>query len=472
MGRIKLTAGRVRDFACEPGKPQAFLWDTDAPGLAVRATAAGAKSYVFQGKLNGGSIRITIGSVDTWGIEGIGKDPNGKVISYGAREEARRLQALIDQGVDPRHARAEEIAAAEARQAEFEAARKGEERHQIVVRTAWDAYVEQRKGRWSARHLTDHQNIASAGGKGKRVEEKAPGVLASLMPLKLVDLTQARMQKWLEWETSLRPTQAALGYRLFRAFLNWCESEPAYAGLAAPDACTSKKTREALPKSAPKTDCLQKEQLPGWFSNVRALSGVVVSAYLQTLLLTGARREELAGLPWEDVDFQWNSLTIRDKVEGERTIPMTPYVRSLLLNLKQRNEKQPIIKNLKGEEILDPDWKPSPWVFSSRTAESGRLQEPAIGHRKACAAAGIPGLTIHGLRRSFKSLAEWVEMPVGIVAQIMGHKPSATAEKHYTVRPLDLLRLWHTKYEAWILEEAGLEQPKPVKETKKVQRVK
>lgn len=41
-------------------------------------------------------------------------------------------------------------------------------------------------------------------------------------------------------------------------------------------------------------------------------------------------------------------------------------------------------------------------------------------------------------------------------AQIMGHKPSATAEKHYTVRPLDLLRLHHEKIEAWVLEQGGV----------------
>ena len=35
-------------------------------------------------------------------------------------------------------------------------------------------------------------------------------------------------------------------------------------------------------------------------------------------------------------------------------------------------------------------------------------------------------------------------------------KPSATAEKHYTVRPLELLRLHHEKIEAWILEQAGI----------------
>jgi integrase len=70
--------------------------------------------------------------------------------------------------------------------------------------------------------------------------------------------------------------------------------------------------------------------------------------------------------------------------------------------------------------------------------------------------AGIDGLTLHGLRRSFKSLTEWLETPAGVVAQIMGHKPSATAEKHYTVRPLELLALHHNRIEAWILEQAGI----------------
>ena len=43
------------------------------------------------------------------------------------------------------------------------------------------------------------------------------------------------------------------------------------------------------------------------------------------------------------------------------------------------------------------------------------------------------------------------------MAQIQGHKPSATAEKHYTVRPLELLRLHHEKIEAWILKQVGIE---------------
>ena len=74
--------------------------------------------------------------------------------------------------------------------------------------------------------------------------------------------------------------------------------------------------------------------------------------------------------------------------------------------------------------------------------------------------AGLSVITLHGLRRSFATLSEWVECPVGICAQIMGHKPSGTAEKHYKKRPISLLRQWHTKIEKFILDEAGIPQPK------------
>jgi integrase len=71
-------------------------------------------------------------------------------------------------------------------------------------------------------------------------------------------------------------------------------------------------------------------------------------------------------LRYEDVDFQWNSLTIRDKVQGHRIIPLTPYVSWLLSALPKRNE----------------------WVFPSLTSSSGRITDPNIAHAKACAVAG------------------------------------------------------------------------------------
>lgn len=100
--------------------------------------------------------------------------------------------------------------------------------------------------------------------------------------------------------------------------------------------------------------------------------------------------------------------------------------------------------------------EPSEWVFASKTASDGRISEPRHAHNRALAPTGLRHISLHGLRRSFGTLSEWVEVPVGVVAQIQGHKPSAIAEKHYRRRPLDLLRMWHDKIEAWILEQAKM----------------
>jgi integrase len=66
-------------------------------------------------------------------------------------------------------------------------------------------------------------------------------------------------------------------------------------------------------------------------------------------------------------------------------------------------------------------------------------------------------MTLHGLRRSFATLSEWTETPTGIAAQIQGHAPQGVREQNYIRRPLDLLRMWHVKIEAWILNEARIE---------------
>jgi integrase len=90
---------------------------------------------------------------------------------------------------------------------------------------------------------------------------------------------------------------------------------------------------------------------------------------------------------------------------------------------------------------------------------SGHISEPSIAHRRACAAAGLDGLTLHGLRRSFASLCEWLDIPGGVSAQIQGHAPQGVREQNYIRRPLDLLRVHHQRIEAWILEQAGISAP-------------
>lgn len=429
MKKENFTAGRVSGYKCKPGKQQSIYWDDKTPGLGLRVTAAGTKSYIFETSLHGKTLRITIGDVRTL--------PVGK-----AQDEATRLKALTNQGIDPRQQAAEQRNKVEAAQARAKS-------KIALVGDAWAAYLAHQKDkmqrthiergkRWGARHLSDHENLAQAGGEKKKRGNglTRPGVLYPLLKMRMVDITAEVLKEWQKTEAETRANNARQGFEIFRAFWRWCASRPEYAGVIDTQTVESKDLRDEVPsRKSKKFDVLQRAHLPTWFAAVRSLGNPVMSAYLQALLLTGARREEMAGLRWQDVDFQWGSIWVKDKVAEEgRKIPLTPYLSSLLSSLPRRNE----------------------WVFSSPPAANGRIAEPRIPHNRALSVAGLPQVTLHGLRRTFASLAEWVEMPRGIVAQIQGHAPNATAEKHYITRPLELLAVWHGKYEAWILEQAGI----------------
>lgn len=427
--RIPLTTGAIERLTCRTDtKAQAFLRDSETPGLRVRVTNTGAKSFVFEAKLNRQTIRRTIGDVKTWTIE-------------QARVEARRLAVLLDGGQDPREIERQQQADKEALAVAAMARAAAAAQEAMTVGEVWADYIEQRRPFWGDLHYRDHINKAKAGGlpSGRRGGGKQltrPGPLAVLMPLALKDLSQPTIEAWAASEGKARPSSARLAWRLLTVFLTWCGEHPTYAALL-PDKnpAKTKKAREALGKAGTKSDVLQREQLAAWFAAVQQIPNQVIAACLQMMLLTGARPGEVLSLRWEDVNTQWKGINIRDKVEGEREIPATPYMLHLLSSLPRRNE----------------------WVFSSPTSASGCLTEPNNPHTRACNAAGLEGLTLHGLRRSFASLTEWLEVPAGVVAQIQGHKPSATAEKHYKVRPLELLRVHHERIETWILEQAGVQ---------------
>ncbi len=422
--RENFTADRIAGYQFKPstkGKSnQTVYWDGKTPGLGLRVTANGSKSYIFQTDLNGKTIRITIGDQRTWTI--------GK-----AQAEATRLKAMTDSGTDPRQVKADEI---NAKNTAIAVQKVQKTRETVTVEKAWDEYIVAMKSTWGALHLHDHIRAMQLGGEKRTRSSKLtePGTLASLASTRLIDLTTERMTAWAKIEGAKRPARARNGRTLLSTFLNWCITHPTYSAIVTRNSAQSKEVKKYLGKAMPKNDALQREQLPAWFNTVKQIQNPIISAYLQALLLTGARPNELVSVRWNDVDFQWNSITIKDKVDGSRVIPLTPYIAHLLTNLPRRNE----------------------WVFSSKTSASGHLVEPRTAHNKACEIAGLR-LTLHGLRRSFASLCEWIECPAGISAQIQGHKPEGVREKHYIRRPLDLLRMWHVKIEAWILEQAGID---------------
>lgn len=418
MAKENFTAERIKSYTCKENSPQTIYWDAKVAGLGFRVTKSNSRAYIFERRLHGKTVRLTIGDPGTWTID-------------KARAEASQLGTLIDQGIDPREVKAAVRAAHQARTA-AEAAKA------MTVGQAWNAYLDDRRPYWGARHYEDHIKKAQPGGipsvrgtRGKGVTIAGP--LYSLMAMRLCDLQPAVVEAWAESEGAARPTSARLAWRLLKSFLAWCAEQPEFASVVISKAASTKKARTSLGKARAQEDVLQREQLAGWFSEVRKLPNRAVAAYLQTVLLTGARPGEILDMRWTDIDFRWRKMTIRDKVEGMRTVPLTPYVAAILDSLPRRAE----------------------YVFAGAESKTGQpvkpMSKPHKIHEGAYKAAGVDKLTLNGLRRSFRTLTEWIEIPVGVVYQIMGHKPSATAEKHYTVRPIDLLRQHHESIEEWFL---------------------
>lgn len=100
------SADRICGFRCHPGKTQTIYWDGKTPGLGFRITANGAKAYIFETRLDGKTIRMTIGDPETWPLETQWRtDPTtGEKYEFrlGARQKANQLKNMVDQRIDPR----------------------------------------------------------------------------------------------------------------------------------------------------------------------------------------------------------------------------------------------------------------------------------------------------------------------------------------------------------------------------------
>jgi integrase len=418
MAKIAFTAPRVAGFKCPADKSQVFLWDSTAAGLALRATPAGKPAYVFQGRYEDKTIRITIGSPDSWSIP-------------KAQEKARELQRQIDEGHDPRDIKRGVLAAATKKKAA--AAAQG-----VTVGDVWPQYLAQgkpkRKDAWKPGYRADLEALAKPGGEKKKrgAGLTRPGTLYPLMALTLKEVSEDSLQSWFDLEAQTSKHQAARALMMFKGFLRWCAARPAYRGQIDRDAGRGAALAESMPQIKKRTDCLEDSQVSGWFAGVDKLANRTIAIYLKGLLMSGARREELAALKWADVDFKHNNITLADKVDETRVIPLTPYLAQQLALLPRTNE----------------------YVFSADSAV-GHIIDPRASHARVMLDAGIKTLTTHGLRRSFSLLGEAAGAPAGAIAQVMGHKPSATAEG-YRPRSVDALRPYLAKIEAYILDRAGV----------------
>jgi integrase len=138
---------------------------------------------------------------------------------------------------------------------------------------------------------------------------------------------------------------------------------------------------------------------------------------IRLLLLTGARKTEILGLKWSEVNTERKSLLLppeRTKAggqNGERRIMLSP---AALEILKSRRPD-------KG--------KPEKFVFPAIRGE-GHVIGVRRAFAKACVKAKLEGVRIHDLRHSFASFAIADGASLFLVGKLLGHASARTSERY------------------------------------------
>lgn len=404
----------ITNYQCTAGKSQTLYWDKDTPNLGLRITQNGCKSFIFEGSLNNKTIRITIGNVNQCSID-------------EARSRAVRLKSLVNQGIDPRQLANKKVANFISAKA-LALTRKGQS---ATVHSAWLEYLAAQK-------------VISSAHRYKQLIELIPTTLNNptqsidthlngLVKLTLSELSYAVLSEWAEASLVTNPSATRHALKVLSGFFEWCNKQQAYETIINHTFIEgiAHLTKAITPRQKPLY--LSNSQLANWFNAVNRINNYGVSTYLKVLLLTGRRQAEIAKLEWSDINFIEHKMNIRTN-DKQHTIPLTPYVASLL-------------KRLPKDHIL---------VFNNLSELAGSDYNARALHRIACQEAGLT-LSMNALRTSFTLFSEWVETPTGITAQIQDIDIKGISAHHFVERPIELLQKWHNKIEAWILEQAQID---------------
>lgn len=162
------------------------------------------------------------------------------------------------------------------------------------------------------------------------------------------------------------------------------------------------------------------------------------AAALVFALMTGMRRGEVLGLKWEDFDFTKGTLRINRSlvtVNGSAQVstPKTESSKRLLglspdtlSFLKEHWDRQVNLALSKGSE-----WVETGHVFTNSTGEAFHPDSLRMTMQRACRKAGVPVITIHGLRHTHTSLMARKGVPVEVISKRLGHAKISTTMDVY-----------------------------------------
>lgn len=373
--KFTFTLPRLKDL--EPEDKAYVVRDTAQPALQAKVTPAGIVTLLVRRRPRGSAKVVTVAICklsDGWTVKRI-------------RDQAVEILGQFNMGVNPNTER------------KRAAAENAIER--TTLQQAFDLYINGARNQHTGKPLTD------------RVKHNYPVIFerdfkawldAPMVSIKPVDTVTAfdRIEK------EVGPVAAAKALSIFRAAWNFANKLHKSEDSIEPfGKCPIWKLYDLRPKwnkPGVRKRKVSADDLPEWLAAVRNIDQVG-ALYFEALLLTGARRNEIAGMAWEQVDLKRKTITFLSTKNGsDHTLPITRRMRELLLESRR---KYPYIKN--------------PF----------RMLDPTRVIHKVNQATGIE-FSSHDIRRTFTTLADRSGAGSFAIKAILNHSSGAdVTQTHY-----------------------------------------
>ena len=403
MPAIKMSKDSV-DALAKPSSGDEYYWDTKLSGFGVRITPRGVKSYVCQYRMPGCNARRK-----TLGKHGAPLTPER------ARKLAEEMLWEVKRGIDPVAAERERIRKREAQ--EFE------------------KYVE----RFADLYLKTEWADSWADAKARLVNHVVPAFRGRAVS----DIKRADISDLLDGLRD-RPALARNTHAVLRKLFAWAVDRDHIDRSPMPKAPPAVKQRKRT---------LSPEEIAALWHASSKLSSPF-GCFVRLLLITGQRRNEVAGLPWAELsksDRLWTLDGKRAKNEADHLVHLSDLAMNEFgaLQWKRRGlvltttGKTPISGFSRMKRSLDKAMLNELQKVADKRAEDLKLPaDPVL----------LKPWRLHDIRRTVTTQMQGLGIPIEVTEKVINHLSGETSGIagvynlwNYQDEKRDALDAWSTR---------------------------
>jgi integrase len=350
---MKLTLNRIDILKCPEGKRDMLVFDDEQRGLGVRVTASGGKTYLAQYNWHGRKRRIPLGSC-------------GALSLAKARDAVRAIMGDVAKGIDPA--------------AERKKAKAGEALTLAALLSDWQAlHLASKRPRYASEAVRALRNAFS------RYLDLPAADLGRAAVVKVLDAMARRGSVAMAARTAAYG-KAAYGWGVKRGSL----ANNPFASL--PVAPTERRERVLTDDEI--AAIWRATDGPGPFNGI-----------VRMLLLTGQRREEVAGMTWAELSDDLSTWTIpasRAKNGATHIVPLSAQAQDLLRGVPRSGELA--FPGLRG-------------TFNGFSPAKATLD----------AKSGVTNWRLHDLRRTMATGLQRLGVRLEVTEQVLNHVSGSRA---------------------------------------------